>query len=529
MSSLKVALIIDQGQVQRFGLRAIDSLAGCDEITVFSCRNTRISRKPVRHGAYYALNLLTVRNRETSVVSVTQTRKRIAELIEFDSGYDGAWQTLPPNVIEDLAGFDVIVKLGMGLLRVPTSDMLPVPILAWHHGDPDHYRGRPAGFWEMADKAPMIGQIIQILSNKLDGGRVVAFAQTKVFPYSYRATLIEAYRHSHLLLNQAIRNALRGDALPISSDGKNYRLPSNMTVIRFVARMAAAFVKRICYGAFIEKKWHVSEAEIGPGGQEAIAAASAFPTVEDWRMVPTPRGYVFLADPFFSQDPPGLLVEALSRKTSLGEILLVTNGGHQRLSAASHHFSYPGTVEAAGERFLVPEMAQAGVQRFFRIRGGHMEDAGTLDVEGSPAILDPTLIEHERRLYLFGNSRDQGSSALMLWSAESITGRFNLHPCSPVLITPAGGRMAGSLAKIDGRLIRFGQSFLDDYGDGVFAFEVEALTPDIYRERPLGCIQFKDRQGPHTLNFAGAHMVFDWYVRRVSPFAGIRRLAARLN
>jgi hypothetical protein len=160
------------------------------------------------------------------------TRKRIAGTIAFESGYEGAWQTLPPPIVEKLAGsgFHVIVKLGMGLLRVPPPEVLPVPILAWHHGDPDRFRGRPSSFWEMVHGAPVVGQIVQILSNRLDGGAVVAFAETKVHPHSYRATLIEAYRHSHLLIDEAVRNALAGHALPRGSAGKNYRLPSNLAV-----------------------------------------------------------------------------------------------------------------------------------------------------------------------------------------------------------------------------------------------------------------------------------------------------------
>ncbi len=54
---LKVAILVDRGEVPRFGLDALDELDCCDEISVFSCTDTRLARKPLRHGAYYALNL----------------------------------------------------------------------------------------------------------------------------------------------------------------------------------------------------------------------------------------------------------------------------------------------------------------------------------------------------------------------------------------------------------------------------------------------------------------------------------------
>jgi hypothetical protein len=381
----------------------------------------------------------------------------------------------------------------------------------------------------MVHGAPILGQIIQILSNKLDGGAVVAFAETKVHPHSYRATLVESYRHSHLLIEEAVRNALAGRTLPKGSAGKNYRLPSNLAVAAFLWRMIAALARRIIYGAFIEKRWRVSVAALGIADAAPVAAGQSFPPPAGWRTLPIPRDYLFLADPFFSRDPPGILVEALNRRSALGEILLMADDGPRRLSRGPLHFSYPATAESGGEQLVVPEMAQWGEQRCFRVGESGLEDAGALDVEGRPRLIDPTLVEHDGLFYLFGNDEAQGAAALQLWLSESLKGPFRRHPFSPVRISPLGGRMAGALLRLDGRLIRFGQDFSGDYGDGVFAFEVEALNPAEYRERPIGTIRFEDRQGPHTINFDGTQMVFDWYHRRFSALSGVRRAMARLS
>ena len=83
--ALKLAVIVDNGAVQRFALDALDAITGTDEITVFSCTNTRLPKRWLRHGAYYALNLLTVRNRLTRFVPVTAGSKRVARQVEFES------------------------------------------------------------------------------------------------------------------------------------------------------------------------------------------------------------------------------------------------------------------------------------------------------------------------------------------------------------------------------------------------------------------------------------------------------------
>jgi hypothetical protein len=144
-------------------------------------------------------------------------------------------------------------------------------------------------------------------------------------------------------------------------------------------------------------------------------------------------------------------------------------------------------------------------------------------------VVDGTLIEHGGRIYLFGNKRSAGANALYLWSAEGLHGDFTLHPASPVLVSPIGGRMGGAIIEAGDRLIRLGQDGSRRYGGSLVAFEITTLTPDSYEERATSKIGFADRHGPHTLNLRGREIVFDWYRERFSPFGGIRRLKARLS
>lgn len=530
MSDIKVAVIIDSAALPSFARDAIDDITRCDSITVFACTNSRSKRRLVKHGAYYALNLLTVRNPRTRSVPIQSSRKTIARTVEFRSGYEGAWQTLPEAVVDEMrtSGFDVILKFGMGLLRVPPPDVLPVPILSYHHGDPDRFRGRPAGFWEMVENVDRMGQMVQKIGNALDAGWVAAYAETKVYPHSYRATLVEAYRHSRLLINPAIRNALAGNWLPKPCTGKNYRLPSNRQVLSFAARMVIQLLKRLLYGLLFEKRWQVSLAGCPRGHLRNVLDGTVFPAAPEWRTLPIPREYLFYADPFFSADPPGLLVEAMSRRTALGEIVLVGKDRHSRVLAGPGHYSYPSTCPIGGRQVILPEASLSGPPRAYELAGGASSCLGTLRLDSDEGVLDPTLLVHGGRLYLFGNLASIGSNALFLWSAASLQDRFERHPLSPIRISPMGGRMGGSILEIDGRLIRPGQNFRDSYGDGIVTFEIEELTPATYRERLVAELRFADRSGPHTLNWRDGELVFDWYRESVTLLAGVRRLRAHL-
>jgi hypothetical protein len=523
---LKIAVIADSGKVPRFARDALAAIEGCEEITLFSCTNSTVRRRLVRHLGYYALNAVTIRNPLTRLVDVAGGRKRVASSVEFASGYDGAWQTLPPPIVAALAEFDVVLKFGMSLLRVPPAEELPAPILSYHHGDPDRFRGRPMGFWETAEGVPTIGQMIQRITNRLDGGQVAAFAETRVYPHSYRATLMESYRHSKLLINQGIRNALAGTWLQKPCNGRNYRLPSNWQVARFVARMASKFAGRLAYGALVEKRWHVSLAP-APLAPAALAEGAPFPPESEWRELPAATGYAFYADPFFAPESEGVLVEAMDARSGWGEIVLVKDNSHRAVLSIAGHLSYPCTVEVGSRRLVLPEMAIDSEQKAYVMAEDGLREAATLRFPEPVRIVDPTLIEHDGRLYLFGNRLADGASALFLWSAPTLEDVFVPHPAAPVQISPRGGRMAGNIVRTQGRLIRFGQTFLTGYGDGIVAFEIEALGPERYREREIGQIAFERRRGPHTLNFGDGLMVFDWYEEVVSPLAGVRRWRAR--
>lgn len=518
---MKLAVIVDNGRIQRFALDALNAVEDADEVTVFSCRNTRLKKRWGRHAAYYALNLVTVRNSLTRFVPIENGSKLIFSTVEFDSEPDGAWQRLPDTVIEALTEFDVILKFGMGLLRVPAD--LRVPILSFHHGDPDAYRGRPAGFWEMADGAPVVGQVVQVIGDKLDAGEIVAFAETKVHPWSYRATLMEAYRHSPLIINQAIRNALSRNYLPKARSGRNCRLPSNWSTARFVARMSGRLATRLAYGALREKAWRVSTARAPD--KLAILAGESFPRAETWRTLDVAPGYAFYADPFFVGDQGALLVEALNRRSGVGEIVRIEGGASKTVLKGEGHVSYPATMHIGGDEIVVPETARWSTPLVFE--AGQLWAAGRLNIDGDPRVLDPTLLEREGQVYLFGNVREIGSNALHLWHSTAFDGLFTTHPDSPIRISPRGSRMGGAIVETDGRLFRLGQDFSGAYGDGLFAFEIEELSPEHYRERPIGRIGFTDRKGPHTLNFRNGQAAFDWYEDRVTLFAGMRRLIGR--
>lgn len=530
MKQYRLALIVDERSIAVFQLEALRQL-NIGSLDVFSCRNTQVHRRPVKHFLYYLMKLLLWRSSHERKVALSSTALPPGRTVEFDSIYDKAWQSLPADVVKQLrsGSYDAILKFGMNLMRVPPE--LEGRILSYHHGDPDRYRGRPAGFYELLHGECVMGQIVQILSNRLDAGHVVAFAETKVRTHSYARTLAESFRHSPLLLPVALRNLAAGKVISKESGGKNFRMPSNLSVLKLICRTFSAGIKRIAYGALVEKQWKVSLAALPGGDVDGILRSDTFPPPQEWRNVEANRDYTFYADPFFlGGDPDRLLLEAMDRRTGKGRLLLVDPNGEQTvLSRPGKHFSYPGTVEESGLTLVLPETASWAPPTLFQIEDGELREFERLSIEGEPRLLDPTLLAHDGRYYLFGNEAGLGDGVLSLWSADSLHSLFARHPDSPIRISPRGSRMAGSLLTLDGRLLRLGQDSSRTYGDGIFIFSVNELSPRRYEEELVGRLAFSHASGPHTLNIASKLMVFDWYRDRFSLLAGVRRALGKLT
>jgi hypothetical protein len=491
---------------------------------VLNCVNTRSKKHLVAHGLYYALNIASIKRAAGRPVPLPEKYRR-GTVITFAALGEGAWQVLPDSVLAqiDQAAPQVIIKFGMGLLRVPQQ--LPCPILSYHHGDPRRFRGRPAGFYELMTGAPMVGQVVQLLSNRLDAGQIVGFAETRAIAHSYKATLAEAYRCSPLLLPGALRRCLSRETLPIEPIGANYRLPGNATVVRFLAKLVVAKVRRLLFGLFVERQWQVADSPFSGAMTELV---ESFPAPSKWRVPTRPKAFRFLADPF-PHPEGGLLVEALRKSDEQGEIVHLRQHGQRTLCAAKGHFSYPGTVRVGDEWFMLPETAEWTLPTAYRLTAAGCEPVGKLQVEGSAPLIDPTLFPYGDAIYLFANKLAEGAGVLRLWMADELFGQFLEHPASPIRISPSGARMGGALIERGGRILRPGQDGSRSYGDAVILFEIERLTRSEYSERECGRIDFADRGGPHTLNLDEGRVVFDFYDRRVTPLAGVRRLRSLLS
>ena len=141
---------------------------------------------------------------------------------------------------------DVILRFGFNILSGEILSAARYGVWSYHHGDNNKYRGGPAGFWEMYERNPLTGTILQILTDDLDGGQVIY--------RSYRATqsfesLLEnrywLYRKAIPFVARCLRRVYEHGPAGISAEAKApvytrrlYRTPRNGQMLLFLMRAA---------------------------------------------------------------------------------------------------------------------------------------------------------------------------------------------------------------------------------------------------------------------------------------------------
>ena len=93
--------------------------------------------------------------------------------------------------VKDL-NFDVLINCQYKILRGLILSTPKYGIWSFHHDDERIYRGGPSGFWEILNKENCSGSILQILTDKLDAGKIIRrgyFSTNKLSLSSHRDKL----------------------------------------------------------------------------------------------------------------------------------------------------------------------------------------------------------------------------------------------------------------------------------------------------------------------------------------------------
>lgn len=186
------------------------------------------------------------------------------------------------------------------------------------------------------------------------------------------------------------------------------------------------------------------------------------------------------------------------------------------------HLSYPFVLKCDDQVYMVPESADTHSVMLYRAVEfpRRWEPVATL-FEGVRAV-DATMLQHDKRWWLFTNIAPQGGSTnvmLHLFSADSPRGPWRPHRLNPIVSDVRRARPAGAIVTLDGVLHRPAQDCSQNYGGGVVFNRIDRLDEQRYEETPVGRLTPEPDSpwlGVHTYTRAAGFEIIDrWrFVRR---------------
>lgn len=201
----------------------------------------------------------------------------------------------------------------------------------------------------------------------------------------------------------------------------------------------------------------------------------------------------FVADPFLLRQGAGWIMffEVLERETQKGCIAAATSADGVDWSydgvvlREPFHLSYPHVFRWEDDVYMVPDTPESYEVRLYRAEVFPRQWAFVSTLVGGP-LVDPTIVRHRGRWWLFACSTPYEHHTLRLYHADALTGPWEEHPDSPLIQgDPHRARPGGRMLSHDGELVRIAQDDAPDYGRQVWGFRVTEMSPTRYREEPL--------------------------------------------
>ncbi|MBI2825162.1 MAG: hypothetical protein HYX69_10790 [Planctomycetia bacterium] len=427
---------------------------------------------------------------------------------------------------------DVLVRLGFRILRGGILTAARSGVWSFHHGDPDLFRGGPAGAWEVFLGQPTTGSVLQVLNEELDGGLVLYRSQSSTDSFSVGRNLSNYYWKTlsflprmlaelHRLGHDAFMAKARAERPPANFySHRLYIGPTNGEMTRILWRLGGRMLRRKLTQWTGGTQWCLlARKSCGPKG-----------SLHNFRVMEPPPDR-FWADPCIVEHDGQchVIIEEYINATAKGHIAVMTIGPDgkwprqaQAVLERPYHLSYPFVFAWRDTYYMLVESStNRSVEAYRAVEfPHHWEPAGAL-MENIMAV-DATLHEHAGRWWLFANMvENDGASSwdelFLFHAAEPLAREWTPHPQNPVVSDVRCARPAGRLFVQDGKLIRPAQDCSGGYGRGIRFQEVLTLSKTEYAEREIGRIEpdwDPSVIGIHTFSSGGGWIVCDANRRR---------------
>ena len=414
------------------------------------------------------------------------------------------------------AQLDVMLRFGFRIIKGDILEAAPYGMWSLHHDDNRSYRGGPALFWEIFERNPESGTILQILTDALDGGKVLyrSIGATN-FASLYKNRRETYWKSAEFMIRRLADlhrdgwpslQALDTYSEPATYTRGIYRRPTNWQMLRFLAK-TSGYRFRQKLRSTLDEQWVLAFRRRGSNDRFTIVHpppdrfyADPFLAEHDGRT------FVFFED-YAYVDGKGTIACAELGASGIGE--------PQTVIAGPDHLSYPSLFQWRGDWFMLPETGARGRIEIWRARQFPGDwTLETIAMDGVDAC-DATVWQHDGRWWMFVTLCVAGgprADEVSLFYADTPLGPWRPHRANPVVSDAAHARSAGALYRDGEALVRPSQDARGGYGNAITLSRIDRLTPREYRETPVGSIKptWHPRiRGTHTIARSSMFEVVD--------------------
>ena len=472
---------------------------------------------------------VTDRLRGVSVIDVTPRQTKFSDYFD-DGDVDRILQ-------HDL---DVALRLGFRILRGRSLRIARYGVWSYHHGDNLENRGGPPGFWEVMERWPTTGSVLQILSEELDAGRVIYRSQARTSPLSVTTNRAGYFWKSSEFVIRKLRDLYEdGESALVDPEPKGrhpqaysrrlYLAPTNRELAPHLARLMTRYAGAKWRALTTVEQWALGF-RFGPKGPTGNVPDLS-PFRFKWIVPPIDRIW---ADPFplYVDGRYHVLFEELLFRSRKGRICgfeldekgIV--GEPVPVLERDHHLSYPYTFEWNGDRFMIPESIANRTVDLYRAVKAPYEWKFERTLLHDVRLVDATVVEIDGRWWMFAGAVARGGSRgdeLNIYYADSPLGPWCPHRRNPVVSDVRHARPAGRLFQVGGTWYRPAQDCSRRYGWAITLRRIVRLDPREFVEETVSALTpdwHPSLLGTHTVNAVNGLTLMDMELRRRKPWLG---------
>ena len=436
------------------------------------------------------------------------------------------------EVVKEIQSYDaeIILRFGFRILRGEILNSSKYGILSLHHGDVETYRGGPPAFWEVFHKYPVTGVSLQILTEKLDAGKIIYRCFLNTYPFSFYRNQYRVYWAGEKMFREQLSKiadlgptAYFQSKIPLKiepTSKKNfYKNPNNFISIYIILWYLVNNIYRKIHKFIFRLQWQieVTQYDIESPNKKILNQYKLIPPKDrEWAdpfiISKNNNFYIFLEEKLFSKKNAHISVIVSDDSGQFSDQKPIP------ILVEDIHLSYPFVFPYLGEYYMLTESSESRELTLYRAESFPLKWEKYKTLISDIMIYDPTLYQHSDGIwYLFctakqKNAYSSNANLHIFYTADLLNEKFTSHPMNPIYSDVRCSRPAGSITQINGKIFRPYQICAPSYGNGMNYAEVKILSTTEYEEDLLASFKYfqgLDLQKSHTLNSSAQFVVTD--------------------